>query len=167
MTPMKAEIQMTGALEPRSGWEVESCPIARALDVVGTRSAFLILREAFYGATRFEQFVERAQISEPVAAARLRELADEGLMEKVPYQEPGKRTRHEYRLTEKGTDLLPALVALMHWGDRWLFPDGSRVELRHADCGSPVGAVLRCDAGHDVGAGELQLALKRRPASAA
>jgi DNA-binding HxlR family transcriptional regulator len=163
---MNTEIQMTGPLEPRSGWSADRCPIAAALDVIGTRSTLLILREAFYGATRFEQFVERAQISEPVAAARLRELADEGLLEKVPYQEPGQRTRHEYRLTDKGADLLPALVALMRWGDRWQVSGGARVEIRHTDCGSPVGAVLRCADGHEVGAGELQLALMRRPVSA-
>src|SRR5437870_3926583 len=110
---MPDTIHMTGRLEPRSGWTADRCSIARTLGVISTRSAFLILREAFYGATRFDQFAERVGISEPVAAARLRELVDAGLMVRVPYQEPGQRTRSEYHLTEKGTDLLPALVALM------------------------------------------------------
>src|SRR5450756_654759 len=96
-------IQMIGPLGRRDGWTNTNteCPVARTLDVVGARSAFLILREALYGSTRFEQFVGRAGISEPVAAARLRELTAEGLLEKIPYREPGQRTRHEYRLTQK------------------------------------------------------------------
>jgi DNA-binding HxlR family transcriptional regulator len=155
-------IQMTGRLEPRDGWAADHCPMARTLDVVGTRSAFLILREAFYGATRFEQFVARAEISEPVAAARLRELTADGLLEKFPYREPGQRAREEYRLTEKGADLLPALAAMMSWGDRWLFPGRARVELTHAGCGAEIDVALRCRAGHDVGADELQLEARKR-----
>ena len=152
-----ADIQMTGGLDPREGWSADGCPIARTLDTVGARSAFVILREAFYGATRFDQFVQRSAVSEPVAAARLRDLTAEGLLERVPYREAGQRTRHEYRLTDKGRELLPVLVAMMRWGDRWLFPGGARVELTHADCGSQVGVALRCAAGHDVDAGELEL----------
>ena len=149
---------MTGALEPRDGWTADRCPMARALDVVRTRSAFLVLREAFYGATRFEEFAERTGLSEPVTAARLRELTDEGLLEREPYQEPGQRTRRLYRLTEKGSDLLPVLVALMHWGDKWVLPGGARVEIRHPGCGAPVGVELRCEHGHAVGRDELELA---------
>jgi DNA-binding HxlR family transcriptional regulator len=158
-------IQMIGPLGRRDGWANTNteCPMARTLDVVGARSAFLILREALYGSTRFEQFVDRADISEPVAAARLRELTAEGLLEKVPYREPGQRTRHEYRLTEKGADLLPTLAAMMAWGDRWLFPDRARVHLTHAGCGGEVGTVLTCDAGHEVSASELQLEARKRP----
>lgn len=155
-------IAMTGPLGAREGRSNAQCPMARTLDVVGARSAFLILREALYGSTRFEQFVERAGISEPVAAARLRELTGDGLLEKLPYREPGQRTRHEYRLTEKGAGLLPALAAMMAWGDRWLFPDRARVQLAHAGCGAEVGVVLSCAAGHEVGAGELQLEVRKR-----
>jgi len=161
---MTAPIQMTGELDPRSAWPApgDRCPIARTFEAIGTKSAFVILREAFYGATRYEEFVERTGVSEPVVAARLRELSDEGLLEKVPYQEPGKRTRSGYRLTEKGSELLPVLVAMMHWGDRWLFKHGARLELTHADCGSPVHAVLRCEAGHDVAPGALDLVARPR-----
>jgi DNA-binding HxlR family transcriptional regulator len=151
-------IQMTGALDPRDSWTADRCPMAHALDVVRNRSAFLVLREAFYGASRFEEFVSRTGLSEPVAAARLRELTDEGLLVREPYQEPGQRTRQLYRLTEKGADLLPALVALMQWGDKWVLPGGARVEVRHEGCGSPVTAELRCEHGHHVGRDELELA---------
>ena len=154
-------IQMSGVLEPRDEWAADRCPMAHALDVVRTKSAFLILREAFYGATHFDEFVSRTQLSEPVASARLRELTAEGLLEREPYQEPGQRTRHLYRLTEKGSDLLPVLVALMQWGDRWVLPGGARVEVRHRDCGAPVRAELRCDHDHAVAPDELELARRR------
>lgn len=162
-----AEIHMTGKLAPRSSWPApgDNCPIARTFETVGTKSAFVILREAFYGATRFEEFVQRTGMSEPVVAARLRELSAEGLLDKVPYQEPGQRTRDGYELTDKGSDLLPVLVAMMRWGDRWLFPGGARVELTHSGCGGRVHAELRCEAGHDVAPDELDLVQAPRRSS--
>jgi len=157
---MSAQIEMTGALEPRDGWVADRCPMAAALAVVSTRSAFLLLREAFYGATRFDQFVGRTGISEPVAATRLKELEAEGLLERHPYQEPGQRTRHEYALTEKGADLLPVLVSLMRWGDKWAIEGGSGVELTHARCGGAVGVSLACSKGHGVTPDQIELAVK-------
>lgn len=153
---------MTGALDPRDAWTADRCTIAKALDVVSTRSAFLIVREAFYGTTRFDDFAERVGISEPVTAARLRELVDHGLLEREDYREPGQRTRQHYRLTDKGADLFPALVALMQWGDRWLDDRGGPVELRHRECGEPVSVELRCAAGHRVATDELDLGPRRR-----
>jgi DNA-binding HxlR family transcriptional regulator len=158
---MEHTLRMTGSLEPRGAWTADGCTIAAALEEIPTRSAFLILREAFYGTTRFDDFAERVGISEPVAAARLRELVDNGLLEREDYREPGQRTRQRYRLTEKGADLFPALVALMQWGDRWLDKRGGPVELRHRDCGEEVTVELRCGAGHEVGPDELDLAVRR------
>lgn len=163
---MEATVRMTGVLEPRAGWQADRCSIARALDVLSARSAFLLLREAFYGTTRFDDFAQRAGISESVAAARLRELVDEGLLEREAYREPGRRTRQSYRLTAKGADLMPTLVALMQWGDRWL-NEGGPVELRHRECGERVAVELRCDGGHAVGPGELDLAVAPRRRSGA
>ena len=160
---MEATVRMTGSLDPREGWTADRCTIAKALDVVSTRSAFLILREAFYGTTRFDDFAQRVGISEPVTAARLRELVDQGLLEREDYREPGQRTRQRYRLTEKGADLFPALVALMQWGNRWLDERGGPVELLHRDCGVRVTAELRCAAGHEVSSEELDLARRQRP----
>ena len=154
-------LRMTGALEPRSGWTADRCTIARALDVIPTRSAFLILREAFYGTTRFDDFAQRVGISEPATASRLRELVDHGLLAREDYREPGQRTRQRYRLTDMGAELFPALVALMQWGDRWLDDRGGPVELRHRNCGEPVAVELRCAAGHTVGVDELDLARRR------
>ena len=157
---MATEIRLTGALDPREGWTAERCTIARSLEVVSTRSAFLILREALYGTTRFDDFAERVGLSESVTAARLRELVDDGLLEREDYREPGQRTRRRYRLTAKGADLLPVLTALMQWGDRWLAGDGGPLELRHSGCGERVAVELRCAAEHRVGPGELELAVR-------
>ena len=153
--------RLTGTLEPRAAWTATKCSMARALDVVSTRSAFLLLREAFYGTSRFDDFAERAGISEPVAAARLRELVAAGLLTREEYREPGQRSRLAYRLTEQGADLFPVLAALMRWGDRWLNASGGPIGLRHRDCGAPVELELRCAAGHRMGPGELDLV--RRP----
>jgi DNA-binding HxlR family transcriptional regulator len=158
-----ADIKMTGALDPRSSWGSPGmrCPVARTLDAIGTKSTFVLLREAFYGATRFEEFVSRTELSEPVVASRLREMTAEGLLERVPYQEPGKRSRNGYKLTQKGSELLPILVAMSQWGNRWTsFEGSSRTELVHSGCGSTVQSTLRCEAGHDVRAGELDLSQK-------
>jgi DNA-binding HxlR family transcriptional regulator len=158
---MQTTVRMSGPLDPREGWTADRCPLAAAIGVVSTRAAFLILREAFYGATRFEEFVDRAGVSEPVAAARLRELVERGLLEHEDYRDPGQRTRRGYRLTAKGAELLPALVALMDWGNRWEL-DGGRVELRHHDCGEAVSVRLECGAGHEVAPDDLDLALRTR-----
>lgn len=160
---MNDALKLAGRLSPRSGWSADDCTLARALDVLSKRSAMLLMREAFYGTTRFGDFAARVGISEPAAAARLHELVDHGLLEKAAYQEAGQRTRYEYRLTDMGADLLPSLLALMRWGDRWLAPDGPPVAVRHCGCGEPVRAELRCAAGHPTQAQELEVtALKRR-----
>jgi DNA-binding HxlR family transcriptional regulator len=155
-------LELTGDLDPRSAWTATRCSLARALDIVSTRTAFLLMREAFYGTERFDDFAERVGISDPVASARLKELVAEGLLVREPYREPGQRTRYAYRLSDKGADLFPALVALMQWGDRWLADDGAPVEVRHRDCGAAVHAELRCEHGHGVELGELELARPER-----
>src|ERR1700761_992569 len=159
---MASAVRLTGDLDPREGWKAERCTIAQALKVLSTRSSLLIMREAFYGTTRFDDFAERVGLSEPATAARLRELVDEGLLEREDYREPGQRTRQQYRLTEKGADLFPVLAALMRWGDRWLDDRGGPVQLLHRDCGEPVEVSLRCAAGHELeSSSEIDVA--RRP----
>ena len=137
---------MTGRLDPRESWSaIDRCSIGKALDVLRNRSTFLLMREAFYGTTRFEDFAERVGLSDPVTAARLRELVDEGLLEREDYREPGKRTRQRYRLTEKGSDLLPTLVALMQWGDRHAAaPEGPPRVMVHTACGHDTEPVYAC-----------------------
>ena len=94
-------VTLTGALVDRDSWTAESCSLAAALDVIGRRATMLLLREAFYGAHRFEEFVRRAGFTEAVTAARLRELVDDGLLERRPYQDRGQRSRAEYHLTRR------------------------------------------------------------------
>ena len=154
---------LQGLLADRDAWSaVGECAIEKTMAVVGTRSAMLIMREAYYGTTRFDDFAERVGLSEPATAARLRELVDEGLLEREDYREPGQRTRQQYRLTPKGADLFPVLVALMQWGDRWLDDRGGPIELLHRDCGEPVSVSLHCAAGHEVQSGEIEMARRRR-----
>jgi DNA-binding HxlR family transcriptional regulator len=151
-------LTLTGGLSDRDSWQAHDCSMAAALDVVGRRASLLLLREAFYGAHRFEEFSRRAKLSEKITAMRLRELVDEGLLEKRAYHEPGQRRREDYHLTDKGEDFLPALLALMRWGDRWVRADGGRVRLSHKDCGAPIDVEIRCGEGHSVTAADIQAA---------
>lgn len=153
-----APLDLDPVLRRRHG-PAPRCSIDRALQVVSTRSAMLLMREVFYGVTRFDALTARVGISEPVAAARLKELVAAGLLEREPYREPGQRTRYAYRLTEQGADLLPVLVGLLRWGDRWAPGEGGGpVELTHIGCGEPVRAELRCAAGHAVQAPDIHAA---------
>jgi DNA-binding HxlR family transcriptional regulator len=141
----------------------DRCPISRALAVVGNRSVMLIMREAYYGTTRFDDFARRVGIAESIAAARLRDLVDAGLLDRRPYQEPGQRTRYEYVLTEAGTDLLPVVLALGRWGARHRpleLPAPRR--FLHSGCGAEVSAEVRCAEGHEVSLDELTLDIPAR-----
>lgn len=142
-------LRIAGRLARRRGPVGDHCPIDRTLQIVGSRSAFLLLREAFYGSTRFDDLVRLTGFTEAVAAKRLKELVGHGLLEKRPYQEPGQRTRHEYVLTERGHDLLPVLVALGEWGRKHSPAKGGPAYL-HEDCGAEVSVALRCTGGHHV-----------------
>ncbi len=157
-----SSITLTGALTDRDAWSAESCSLDAALEMIGRRATMLVLREAFYGAHRFEEFVRRGGFTEAVTAARLRELVDDGLLERRPYQDPGRRTRDEYHLTAKGRDLFDAVVALMRWGDKWVQPDGGPISFTHANCGSPVGVEVRCAHGHSVPLEEVVADLRHR-----
>ncbi|MGW4485106.1 winged helix-turn-helix transcriptional regulator [Amycolatopsis sp. NPDC004368] len=139
-----------GGFVDRDAWTAEGwCKIERALELVGTRSAMILLREAFYGGRRFDELTRRTGLSDAVAAKRLKQLVDDGLLRQQPYREPGSRTRHEYVLTERGRTLFPVVVAMMSWGATLDGPAGG-VELVHAGCGELLSATVRCAAGHDV-----------------
>ena len=157
--------QLEGRLANLDDWAPRHCSLAKALDVIGTRSALLLLRESVYGVRRFDDFVRRLGLTDAVVAARLRELVDLGVLEKMPYREPGQRARSEYVLTQMGVDLVPALLALLRWGDVHLTDNGGPIAIRHADCGAPVEVHVRCDAGHEVPLNQLSFAPapRRRP----
>ncbi|MFD3510704.1 winged helix-turn-helix transcriptional regulator [Nocardia sp. NPDC058666] len=138
---------MEGPLADLNKWNTEGCSIAKAMDLIGTRSAMLILREAYYGTRRFDGFARRVGITDAAASAQLRKLTAAGLLEKRPYQEEGQRTRHEYTLTQMGTDLLPAVVALWQWGDTYLQPGPAPLLRVDAETGAPVTVDLRTEDG--------------------
>jgi DNA-binding HxlR family transcriptional regulator len=119
-----------------------SCSIAQCLEVVGEWWSMLILRDAFLGVTRFDDFQSRLGISRNVLNQRLSRLVDEGVLRREPYQDHPRR--YDYRLTDKGRDLWPVLTAMRQWGDRWAAPDGPPIEMVHVDCGHVVEAVPTC-----------------------
>jgi DNA-binding HxlR family transcriptional regulator len=132
-------------------WSVENCTIGRAMSILGERWTVVVLREVFSGARRFDDMRERTGIPRQVLTNRLATLVDQGVLRRVPYQEPGARSRDEYRLTPKGFDLYPVLVAVREWGDRYLAdPEGPPLATVHRECGAQVRIQLRCDAGHDL-----------------
>jgi DNA-binding HxlR family transcriptional regulator len=134
----------------RFRYSSSNCSIARTLQVVGEKWTLLVLREAFYGVRRFDDFHAALGCARNLLSARLKTLVAHGLLEKRGYRDDRGRGRHEYRLTDKGRDLFPAVVALMQWGDRWAADDaGPAVVLSHRDCGERVTAQLSCAAGHD------------------
>jgi DNA-binding HxlR family transcriptional regulator len=140
----------------RKSWALDydtaNCSIGAALSVVGEKWSFLVLREAFNGIRRFDDMQRRTAAPRQVLSSRLARLVDEGILRKVPYQEPGQRLRSEYRLTEKGIELFPVIAALMAWGDKYAAgPAGPAVELTHRDCGAPVSVQVACDEGHVLG----------------
>ena len=113
------------------------CSIARTLGVLGERWTFLILREAFLGATRFAEFRQRLGIAPDVLSDRLSTLTEYGVLRREPYQDPGERSRFAYRLTPAGQELQVILGALQQWGDEHLpHPDGPSMLRRRAGTGS-------------------------------
>jgi len=143
---------MTKVASPDAlNWSIENCTIQRALSVLGDRWTFVVLREVFNGIRRFDDMRVRTAIPRQVLSARLATLVAEGLLRREPYREPNQRRRHEYRLTQKGLDLYPVLVALNEWGSAYYADkQGSPLAFRHRECGEEVSVVLRCAADHDV-----------------
>lgn len=131
------------------GYDTENCSIQRTLKVIGDKWTLLVLREAFNGVRRFDQIRDHVGISDAVLSDRLRKLVRAGVLDVSPYREPGRRIRHEYRLTDKGADLYPVMIALLQWGDRYCAdPAGPSVRVTHRDCDEPIEAVIQCSRGH-------------------
>jgi DNA-binding HxlR family transcriptional regulator len=133
-------------------YDTAGCTIAATLAIVGEKWTFLVLREAFNGVRRFDDIQRRTGMPRQVLSSRLSRLVGDGLLRRVPYQDEGQRQRCEYRLTDKGIELYPVMVALLGWGDKYVSEaSGPPVELTHRDCGSPVQLQLACSAGHVLG----------------
>lgn len=153
---------LQGPLADRDAWSaVGECPIEKTMGVAGTRSAMLIMREAYYGTTRFDDFARRVGITKAATSARLSELVDAGLLTRRPYREPGQRSRDEYVLTGAGTEFMPVVWAMFEWGRRHL-PNRGRVRLVHDGCGAEATVEVRCAAGHVVPDDELGVRLAER-----
>ncbi|WP_225728173.1 MULTISPECIES: helix-turn-helix domain-containing protein [unclassified Nocardia] len=118
------------------------CSVARTVDLLGDWWTPLILRESFYGTTRFDDFEKVLGLSRNILAQRLARLVDEQMLERVPYQQ--RPVRYEYRLTDKGRDFFPVITAMMRWGDRWLAPAGAPITLHHNACDHDTHAEVVC-----------------------
>jgi len=150
---------LQGSLTDRDRWSpIGECPIEKTMTVVGTKSAMLIMREAYYGTTRFDDFARRVGITKAATSARLAELVELGLLARRPYREPGHRSRDEYVLTDAGVEFMPVVWAMFEWGRRHL-PGRDRLRLTHLGCGADAEVEMRCTEGHLVPPGELGMRL--------
>lgn len=130
-------------MPPRIDLSAFECSVARTLEVVGDKWTLLILRDAFYGVRRFEDFARDLGIARNVLTDRLGRLVDAGVLVRRPYEE--RPPRHEYRLTAKGRDLLPVLLTMLHWGDTWEPEDeDGPVDVVHEGCGATTHAMTVC-----------------------
>jgi DNA-binding HxlR family transcriptional regulator len=120
------------------------CPssVAATLKVTGDRWSALLIRESFYGSTRFDEFQQRLSIATNILTQRLRRLVDLGILTRTAYRR--RPARHEYRLTEKGLDLYPVPLSMLAWGDRWVFGGRPPVRLTHEKCRRPLTPILTC-----------------------
>lgn len=140
----------------RASFEDMDCSVARSLEVVGEWWTLLILRDAFFGVSRFEAFQQRLGIARNVLSARLDTLVTHGVLERRPYDEA--RERYDYVLTPKGRALWPVLVTLRQWGDEWITgAEDAPIALLHTGCGEHVTAVLHCSScGEELRGGEVR-----------
>jgi DNA-binding HxlR family transcriptional regulator len=136
---------LEGQLADRDRYRgTEYCSIAKVLDLLSTKTSFLVLRECFYGTSRFEDFVERIGTTAPALSRSLKQLESAGILTKVPYREPGSRVRHAYELTAAGEDLLPVILAITQWGDVHLQHGGGLMNLVEAASGASGRPIRVC-----------------------
>ncbi|WP_286973511.1 helix-turn-helix domain-containing protein [Pseudomonas sp.] len=135
----------------------QPCSLARTLSVVGDRWTLLVLRECFLGVRRFDEFESRLGVTRHVLADRLKKLVEAEVLVKQAYQQ--RPVREEYRLTPKGRDLYPAVLALVNWGDRHMSgAEGPPIRHIHKPCGQHMHGVLVCsECGEPLQAGEVML----------
>lgn len=120
-----------------------NCSIFRTIDVLGDRWTMLVLREAFMGVRRFTDMQRDLGVARNVLTDRLNGLVGLGVLERRQYQD--RPVRHEYRLTERGKELQPAILALMQWGDKHLSPHGPPTLIEHQDCGRITTPLMVCE----------------------
>lgn len=148
----------------RSPISLNDCSLRRAVDLVGDRWTLLILRAAFFGLRRFDDFHAELKAPRTVLSDRLKALTAAGVLERRAYKPEGGRTRHEYALTEMGLALQPALVMLTQWGDDWLGEEGRSIRFA-TRAGGRVRAALLDERGGEPAPQDLRVVI-RAPASA-
>lgn len=132
-------------------YSTANCTIGRTMAILGEKWAFVVLRELANGVRRFEDIRTHSGIPRQVLSNRLAMLVEQEILIRVPYKAEGERERYEYRLTPKGFDLFPVMVAVAAWGDRYLAdPEGPPVEFTHRECGSLLHVEAVCAEGHVV-----------------
>ena len=126
-------------MHPRFLYDLDNCAIGRGLETAGDGWTLRVLREAIYGLTRFDDFARALGGGRGVLSGRLKAMIEAGLMERRAYAEPGQRARAEYHLTDKGWDLVPVLLALGQWSERWTpSPDGPTAKVTERATGRAV-----------------------------
>ncbi|HWF28883.1 MAG TPA: helix-turn-helix domain-containing protein [Mycobacterium sp.] len=126
-------------LQDRQHWSIgDACSMSKVLELLSTKTAFQVIRELFFGTTRFEDFVERVGTSAPAVSRALKQLESAQVVARARYQEPGRRARDEYRLTEAGEDLLPVFMSLVRWGDTYLQNEPPPLSFVDADTGQTI-----------------------------
>lgn len=168
-----AEAELDWSAVPTDG-----CPIGLAAGLLGDRWSLLVLRELAFGVDRFDAIQEHLGISRRTLTERLDALVEARITERTPYKEPGQRTRHRYALTAVGREVLPLLLSLGAWGERYRAMDAgppvgdgasreasrsarSPLRMHHAGCGRAVVPRLLCTAGHEVPASDIVPRLRR------
>jgi DNA-binding HxlR family transcriptional regulator len=148
---------MDATAGPFADRDTANCSIARTLDVVGEKWTLLILREIWYGSSRFNDLHRMLGCPRNLLADRLRTLVEHGILSTEPYREDGSRSRSRYMITSKGSDLVPAVLGLLQWGDRYRAdPEGPAVLARHRECGAHVDVQISCERGHPVQAKDIE-----------
>jgi len=137
-----SETLPTGTRVTRAPVPVDQCGMARASELIGDRWTLLILREAFYGVTRFADLCADLSVPRAVLSQRLDQLVQAEILQLSPYQDAGSRTRFDYRLTEKGRELALVLLALMQWGDRYLRDDPAPLKVVDSKTGDTLSVAL-------------------------
>jgi DNA-binding HxlR family transcriptional regulator len=145
--------RMDSAVDLRFDRDTSNCSIARTLEIVGEKWTILILREVWYGSSRFSDFERILGCPRNLLSDRLRKLVEHGILSTETYREPGARSRPRYVITPKGMDLAPAVIGLMQWGDRYRADsEGPAIVIHHQGCGARVDVQLRCEHDHHLNA---------------
>lgn len=147
-------------LRDRETWAIgDGCSAERVLNLLSTKTVFLVVRECFYGTTRFEDFAARIGTSAPAVSRALKQLEAAGVVARVPYREPGSRVRDEYRLTDAGEDLLPVFLSLMQWGDRHLQDGCPPLSFVEGDTDRPLGVLVTAERPREARSEEIRIRL--------